>query len=475
MLSPVILFHRGNNLGQDGAKNMSTVAAISTPNAVGGISVIRISGPESFSISDKVFRAFNGKKVSDMEGYTCAYGQIPGNGEKLDDVILTVFRAPKSYTGEDVAEISCHGGMYITRQVLRLVLAAGAELAEPGEFTKRAFLNGKMSLTQAEAVMDVISSNGRNELRYAVALKDGAMFRRISSVKEKIIKILGDLAAWADYPEEEDIPFVDPVTLESDLEDIRRDLSGLSSTYDYGKIIKDGINTVIVGKPNVGKSTLMNCLSGYERSIVTNIAGTTRDVVEEYVKIGELTIRLSDTAGIRNTDDKIEQRGVEIAYGKIKEADLVLAVFDSSEELTDDDRKIIDSLSEKKAVALLNKSDKERIADVEYLKSHFRYVIEISAKHSDGIEGLEECLEKMFINEEIDAQSGIIANERQKVCLDLSLAALNDALEALRSGESLDAVTVVIDEALENLLKLTGESVADSVVNEVFSRFCVGK
>ncbi len=454
---------------------MSTVAAISTPNAVGGIAVIRISGEDAFAVSDRVFKAYSGKKVSEMEGYTCAYGEVSEKGEKLDDVVLTVFRAPKSYTGEDVAEISCHGGLFITRQILRLVLASGAELAEPGEFTKRAFLNGKMSLTQAEAVMDVISSTGKNELKFAVALKDGAMFRRITSVREKLVKILGDLAAWADYPEEEDIPFVEPDKLEANLVDIRSDLMKLSATYDYGKIIREGINTVIVGRPNVGKSTLMNCLSGYERSIVTNIAGTTRDVVEEYVKIGELTIRLSDTAGIRNTDDQIEQRGVEIAYGKIKEADLILAVFDSSEHLSDDDRKIIDSLKDRNAIALLNKSDKERVADIEYLREHFKYVIEISAKTSGGIEGLEEVLEKMFINEEIDSNDGIIANERQKMCLEMSLDSVNEALAALRAGESLDAVTVVIDEALAALLKLTGEKVTDSVVDEVFSRFCVGK
>lgn len=452
---------------------MSTIAAISTPNAVGGISVIRISGSEAFAVCDKIFRAYSGKKVCDMEGYTCAYGEITEDGQKTDDVVLTVFRAPKSYTGEDVAEISCHGGIYITRQILRYVLESGAELAEPGEFTKRAFLNGKMSLTQAEAVMDVISATGKNELRYAVALKDGAMFRRISAVKEKLVKILGDLAAWADYPEE-DIPYVDPAELDSELDDIINDLNKLSRTYDYGKIIRGGINTVIVGRPNVGKSTLMNCLSGYERSIVTNIAGTTRDVIEEYVKIGELNLRLADTAGIRSTDDQIEQRGVEIAYGKISEADLVLAVFDSSEELSEDDRKIINALSDKKAIALLNKSDKERMADSDYLNEHFENIIEISAKNSQ-IDGLEECLEKMFLNEEIQADSGIIANERQKMCLELSLQAASEALAALRYGESLDAVTVVIDQSLSELLKLTGERVTETVVNEVFSRFCVGK
>ena len=453
---------------------MSTIAAISTPNAVGGISVIRISGDDAFRISDKIFKSYSGKKTCDMEGYTCAYGEISQSGEKLDDVIVTVFRAPKSYTGEDVAEISCHGGLYITRQILRLITESGAELAQPGEFTKRAFLNGKMSLTQAEAVMDVISANGESELRYAVALKDGAMFRRISTVKNKLLKILGDLAAWADYPEE-DIPYVDPDNLAYDLKEIITELKNLSRTYDYGKILRGGINTVIVGRPNVGKSTLMNCLSGYERSIVTNIAGTTRDVVEEYVKIGEFTIRLSDTAGIRSTNDQIEQRGVEIAYEKIQQADLVLAVFDSSEDLSEDDKKIISALKDKKVVALLNKSDKKKIADVDYLKSHFKNIIEISAKHSDGIDGLEEYLDRMFVNEEIQANSGIIANERQKVCLDTSLDAVKNALSVLTGGESLDAVTVVIDEALAGLLSLTGESVTESVVNEVFSRFCVGK
>ncbi len=453
---------------------MSTVAAISTPNAVGGISVIRISGEDALKIAGKVFTSYNGKKVSDMDGYTCAYGQISESGQKLDDVVLTVFRAPKSYTGEDIAEISCHGGLYITKQVLRLVIEAGAELAEPGEFTKRAFLNGKMSLTQAEAVMDVISAGGKNELKYAMALKGGATYRKISDVKQKLLKILGDLAAWADYPEE-DIPYVEPDELKKELFVIKDELIGLSRTYDYGKIIREGINTVIVGRPNVGKSTLMNCLSGYERSIVTNIAGTTRDVVEEYVKIGELTIRLSDTAGIRLTDDQIEQKGVEIAYGKIEEADLVLAVFDSSEILSDDDKRIIDALVNKNSIAILNKSDKEKIVDDGYLKNHFRYIIELSAKKSEGIEGLEECLNKMFINEEIKADNGMIANERQKVCLEMSLQATVNALELLDSGESLDAVTVIIDEALGNLLKLTGESITESVVNEVFSRFCVGK
>lgn len=453
---------------------MTTIAAISTPNAVGGISVIRISGEDAFSIADRVFRAFCKKKVESMQGYTCAYGEIFNKYQKIDDVVLTVFRAPKSYTGENVVEISCHGGVFITRQILRIIIENGAVLAEPGEFTKRAFLNGKMSLTQAEAVMDVISAGSRNELRHAVALKDGAIFRKISSVSKSLTKILGDLAAWSDYPED-DIPYVDPDKLLKELTDISEKLTNISQTYDYGKIFREGIRTVIVGRPNVGKSTLMNCLSGFERSIVTSIPGTTRDVVEEHIKIGELTLQLSDTAGIRDTDDMIEQKGVEIALGRISEADLVLAVFDLSRELSDEDKKIIDSVKNKKVIVILNKSDMSHKLDENYFTDRFSYIVTISAKNSEGIQTLEKYLNKMFINEEIEADNSILANERQKLCVDNSLRSVNEAVSALKNGESLDAVTVVIDESLDSLLKLTGESVTENVVNEVFSRFCVGK
>ncbi|MDO5560381.1 MAG: tRNA uridine-5-carboxymethylaminomethyl(34) synthesis GTPase MnmE [Oscillospiraceae bacterium] len=453
---------------------MSTIAAISTPNAVGGISVIRISGEDAISIADIVFKSFSGAALSSMKGYTCAYGEVKKEDQKIDDVIATVFRNPKSYTGEDIVEISCHGGLYITRQILRIILENGAVLAQPGEFTKRAFLNGKMSLTQAEAVMDVISAGSKNELRHAVALKDGAMFKKISGIRQDITRILGDLAAWADYPED-DIPYVEPDKLLAELEQISCALTVLSQTYDYGKLIRDGIKTVIVGRPNVGKSTLMNCMSGYERSIVTNIPGTTRDIVEEHIKIGDLTLALSDTAGIRETDDVIEKKGVEIAIEKISQADLVLAVFDVSQVLSDDDRKIIDSVKNKNVIIILNKTDKEPLLDESYFDSVFSYIVHISAKNSEGLDELQKYLEQMFINEEIEADNSILANERQKICVDCCLKSVNEAADVLRNGESLDAVTVIIDEALENLLKLTGESVTESVVNEVFSRFCVGK
>ena len=453
---------------------MSTIAAISTPNAIGGISVIRISGPKSIKIAEKLFKSLNDIDVSSMKGYTCAYGFIHDDGQKVDDVILSLFRAPKSYTGEDVVEISCHGGIFITRQILRIILKNGAELALPGEFTKRAFLNGKLSLTQAEAVMDVISANSDNELKYAIALKDGAIFKRVKKVSESLVKTLGDLAAWADYPEE-DIPIVDSENLNNSLNNILSELKKILTTYDYGKIIREGINTAIVGKPNVGKSTLMNCLSGYEKSIVTDIAGTTRDIIEEKVKIGNLVLRLYDTAGIRITDDIIESIGVNNAYKKINDVDLIFVIFDSSKKLCDDDFKIIDQVKNKKTIAIINKIDISKDFNKELLKENFKHIIEISAKDNLGIENLEEILEEMFLNEEIDADQGILANERQKLNLEKSLISLKEAIDILKMGESFDAVTVMLDDSLHYLLQLTGESVTENVVNEVFSRFCVGK
>lgn len=452
---------------------MSTIAAIATPDAPGGISVIRISGNDAFVISDRIFRSFAGKSVQDMEGYTCAYGNIVDADEVVDDVVLTVFRAPKSYTGENVAEISCHGGRYITRKILRLILKNGAEPAGAGEFTKRAFLNGKMSLTQAEAVMDVISSAGETELRYANALKDGAVFRRINGLKNDLVKILADLAAWADFPEE-DVPEVRPEVLLAELEELSQKFAKLAATYDSGRIIRDGINTVIVGRPNAGKSTLMNCLSGFQRSIVTDIEGTTRDVIEESIKLGDFTLRLSDTAGIRSTDDVIENMGVEIAFSRMKEADLIFAVFDSSRELSDEDKRIISNIDLSKSVAIINKIDADSKIDRDYIYSIFKYVAEISAKNEDGIEKIEKILEEMFEHND-KPENGFIANERQKNCLERAAEYVNEAKTALESGVLLDGITVLLDSASEKLMELTGEKVSEAVVDDVFSRFCVGK
>ncbi len=456
---------------------MSTVAAISTPHAEGGIAVIRISGEDALPIADRVFRSVTHKIPSQMKGYTCAFGTAVRGETELDQVVLSVFRAPHSYTGEDVAEISCHGGIYVSREILRAVLDAGASPAQAGEFTRRAFQNGKISLTQAEAVMDVISADSARELAFARSLQEGAVFRRIRSIIDRIVNVLGALAAWADYPED-DIPEVEPEELTRNLTEIHTALRETISTGDYGRILKDGVSAVIIGRPNVGKSTLFNLLSGCQRSIVTNIAGTTRDVVEERVRLGDVTLRLWDTAGLRETEDVIEQIGVNIAKERLEQADLVLAVFDGAATLSEEDLELLRQLEERperQVIAIVNKMDCGDGASLERLKARFTCCIPMSAKDGDGLELLREAIEERFYQGDVTPEMGILANERQLRCAQDALAAVQAAMDALEYGELLDAITVLLDEAAEHLMNLTGERVSDKVVEDVFSRFCVGK
>ncbi|MCC8068535.1 MAG: tRNA uridine-5-carboxymethylaminomethyl(34) synthesis GTPase MnmE [Ruminococcus sp.] len=452
---------------------MSTISAIATPNAIGGISVIRISGESAISVANSIFKGV--KKPVNMEGYTCAYGRIyDDNNQLIDDVVLSVFKSPKSYTGEDVVEISCHGGKFVTKQILRLILSKGVRLAEAGEFTKRAFLNGKMDLNQAENVINIISADGKSQLKYANSLREGANFKKVKEISKQITSILGDLSAWADYPED-DVPMVNPMEVLSQTKKILSTLENISFSYDDGRIIREGINTVIVGKPNVGKSTLMNCLSGFERSIVTDIAGTTRDVIEETVKIGDLTLRLSDTAGIRDTSDIVEKMGVDIAKKRLDEADLIIAMFDGSTPLDSNDFDLIQSVKDKNTIAVVNKTDIAIDGIFDTIQQRFKYAIEVSAKNLIGLDFLTNTLNEMFLLENIDIDSGLLANERQKNCIDNSIDALKNCIYGLEMGLNLDAITIDFDEALSYLLELTGESVSETVVNEIFSRFCVGK
>ena len=453
---------------------MSTIAAVSTPNAVGGIAVIRISGEDAIKVAERIFSPYGEKKVADMAGYTCAYGIAHDGDERLDDCILTVFRSPHSYTGEDIAELSCHGGLYITKRVLRAALANGAVNAEAGEFTKRAYLNGKLDLMKAEAVMDIISAKGEREMKMAENLREGAAYKKAKKCSDKMMKILGDLAAWADYPEE-DIPEVRPEILGDELREIRDDLRSLVKNYDSGRILREGVATAIIGRPNVGKSTLFNCLSGCERSIVTEIAGTTRDIIEESVRIGDITLRLSDTAGIHETDDMIEGIGVDMAEKMINSSELVIAVFDGSCPLTEDDFYLINKINTNNTIAVINKNDVEQVIDTSLLREKIKHIVYLSAKESTGVNELHDCIEEIFKLSEADFGTATAANERQKKCIDKALEGIESAISSLEIGEMLDAVNIILDEAEQSLLQLTGEKVTDAVVDEVFSRFCVGK
>ncbi len=449
---------------------MSTIAAISTPGYQGGLAVIRMSGDESLSIADQIFR---GKTApSEMAGYTCQYGKIVRHGRTLDDVILTVFRAPHSYTGEDTVEISCHGGVYLAREVLKLLIENGAEPAPAGEFTKRAFLSGKLSLTQAEGVLDIISANGERELVSARAMRDGNLSKNIHSVAEEMTRISGNLAAWSDYPDE-DIPDADTSHLEEDLSDIEHRLEDILTGYDKGRILRQGIDTAIVGRPNVGKSTLMNQLLGYRRSIVTENAGTTRDVIEESVRLGDFVLKLSDTAGIRNTTDPVECIGVDLATEKLENAELVLAVFDSSEEFTETDREILDKIKNKPHILLLNKSDLPEKLDKQYFLDE--NILSVSANSGERLEKLPEMIADLFKLGGNSDNAEIYINERQRSQVSKSVGFVRQALNEYRSGITLDAVTVYMDEALNALLELTGERATEAVVNNLFERFCVGK
>ncbi len=451
-----------------------TIAAIATPNAAGGISMIRISGPEAVLTADKFFRSFSGRPLGERKGYTGAYGTAYDKQGEIDNLIAFVYHAPKSYTGEEVVELSCHGGIIVTRRLLRAVLDSGARLAEPGEFTKRAFLNGKMTLTQAESVMDLVNSQSEQAARCAVAALDGTLYRRIAEIREKLVAQTAHITAWIDFPEE-DVDAVKLSFLRGELLEIEEELKELIRTFDVGKVIHRGINTAIVGRPNVGKSTLMNLLAGCEKSIVTDMAGTTRDVVEETVNLGDVVLRLADTAGIRRTKNAVELAGIDRAKKRIAEADLVLLVLDASEELDGEDIELMRVVRSKPSVLVANKADLGIKIDLEYIKRDFPHHLVLSAKEARSVEELNREIGSLMNLTNLDTNQPILANERQRACAAAALNQVDAALDALSFGMTLDAVNLSIEDAIDSLLQLTGESVSEVVVDEVFSRFCVGK
>lgn len=454
---------------------MTVIAAISTPMAPAGLGVIRLSGAGAIEIASSVFKPFDdARQLTALAGYRATYGRVADADGDIDECIATVFRAPHSYTGEDVVELSCHGGIYLLQRTLRALFAAGAKPAEAGEFTRRAFLNGKLDLTGAESVMTLIEANGRLAAKTALTVRDGALYRRLTAVKDALIGLQAQFSAFVDYPDD-DIPELGAETLETELTNAEQQLQNLLSTYDAGRVLREGIDTAIVGSPNVGKSTVMNLLSGCERSIVTPIAGTTRDVVEEVVRIGEVCLRLSDTAGIRETDDTVEALGVERSRRRLESAALILAVFDASRPLSADDRLLIEQLPTHGTIALINKQDLNKQIDDAVIKEKFAYTVELQANSGVGLEKLTDAIHAVTGIDRLNDAEPVLATERQRYCVCRAMEGVSEALAALQNGMTLDAVSVSVDGAISAVLELTGERATEAVVDGIFARFCVGK
>lgn len=449
-----------------------TIAAIATPQGTGGISVIRISGADAIKTADKVF---SGSKLSEVPSHTVHYGLIKNAaGETVDEVLVTVMRAPRTFTREDVVEVSCHGGYVTTQAVLQTIIEAGAFMAEPGEFTKRAFLNGRIDLSQAEAVIDVINAGNRLSQRNAILQLGGTLSREIKTVRDELVHLCAQMQVIIDYPDED----LEDIT-EDDIERVCRrcaeKISKLIDTSTDGRMMRDGIRTAIVGKPNVGKSSILNCLAREERAIVTDIAGTTRDVIEENITIKGIPLILSDTAGIRQTDDAVEKIGVTKSRRYLDAADLVLVVTDGVSGLDSDDFDVLSATEGKNRIILINKSDKpSKIKRTDFGSDDT--VVEISAKTGEGTGVLADAIEKLCRLDRIESENGrIITNMRHKSALIGARDALVRVFEALRAGMPCDIVSIDIALAMDSLGEITGETVSESVVADIFHNFCVGK
>ena len=454
-----------------------TIAAIATGMSNSGIGIIRISGAESIEIIDRIFvPKKSDKKIADAKSHTIHYGNIVFNNEVIDEVLVMVMKGPNSYTREDVIEIDSHGGVYVMRKILEVVFKAGARPAEPGEFTKRAFLNGRIDLSQAEAVIDVINSKNQYALRNSVNLLSGKLSEIIGNLRAELINNIAYIEAALDDPEHISLDnFGDK--LEKSVDNWVKQVEKLLKTVENGKLFTQGVNTVIIGKPNAGKSSILNILAGRERAIVTDIAGTTRDILEEQINLEGITLNLVDTAGIRNTEDIVEGIGVERAKKIAAEADLVLYVVDSSTPLDENDYEIMELIKDLKTVILLNKSDLDSVTtkeDVEKITD--AEIISVSAKDNTGLDELSECIVNMFTEGKIDFNDEIyISNERNKVSLDNALESFRLVNRSIQDGMPEDFYTIDLMNAYEELGKVIGESVEDDLVNEIFGKFCMGK
>lgn len=457
---------------------MSTIAAISTATGDGGIGIIRMSGKNSFEILNKFFVPIN-KENQEIKGYSMKFGFIvdPDTQEKIDEVLVSYFVSPKSYTTENMCEINSHGGIIVEKKILELCLKNGADLAEPGEFTKRAFLNGRIDLTQAESVIDLINSKSDNEAKASINQLEGKLSKKIHEIRDQILDVMADIEADIDYPEY-DIEEVTNKKIENVLNEIKMKLTELSASFENGKILKEGVKTIILGKPNAGKSSLLNSILNEERAIVSEYAGTTRDTIEEFVNVDGISLKLIDTAGIRNTEDKIEEIGVKRALKLSEDADLIIAIFDGSKELDNEDLKILDLIKTKKSIILLNKKD---IGDLnlekrEIIKNASNNILKISAKTGEGITDIYSMISDLFKTNEIKMNDGvIITNIRHKNQIDKAIRSVEEAIESNNDGLPIDIVSIPIKQILVDLSMITGEDVSEDIINEIFSKFCLGK
>lgn len=451
----------------------NTIAAIATPHGTGGISVIRISGEDSVTICDKIFVSKSGKPLAEQKSHTIHYGHIVFGGEVIDEVLVSLMRAPNTFTREDTVEINCHGGLLVTEKVLLCILSSGAVLASPGEFTKRAFLNGRIDLSQAEAVIDIINSPSALALSVAANQLGGTLSADINTLRDKVLEILATINVTIDYPEE-DIDDVKRDKLLKDLEEVKSEISKLLETSHRGRLIRDGINTVICGKPNVGKSSILNLLARDSRAIVTDIAGTTRDVIEERITLGNVVLNVFDTAGIRDTNDTIESLGIDKSKECIEKAELVLFVADSVTGIEDVDRDIFNSLKGKKVIVVLNKSDIKKMSDNILFDSVPTVVL--SAKTGDGLNELASAIQDMFKLGKITAKdTNAITNIRHKEALNSALDSITRSIDALSGYVPYDLVSIDLLDTASHLGEISGKTVSDEMVEKIFARFCLGK
>lgn len=457
-----------------------TIAAISTAPGTAGIGIIRMSGKDVFSVLKKIFKPIKEEAIEEIKGYTMKYGKIfnPETNEIVDEVLVSYFKEPKSYTQENMCEINSHGGTIVVRKILELCLKNGAQMAEPGEFTKRAFLNGRMDLAKAEAVINLINAKSEKETKASINQLEGNLSLEIKKIKKMILSLLADIEASIDYPEYDEAEEVSNNKALTKLDEIQKELEKLNKSFETGKIIKDGIKVAIIGKPNSGKSSLLNAILKEDRAIVTDIEGTTRDTIEEFVTIDGIPFKFVDTAGIRKADNKVEEIGIEKSKKVAKESDLIIAMFDNSKKLTKEDEEILDFIKDKTAIIILNKIDlKEKILEQEErITKSGKDVIKISLLSNCDLSGFYKELNMLFELNKINPDNEIIITEmRHKKLIEDAISHTENAKKTILDNIPIDIISINIKEIIEDLSKITGENVTEDVINEIFSKFCLGK